>query len=237
MIAIYDFDGTLTPYALPKYEIFSKCGVNEIEGALRGKKIMEEENMSLYEAYFEAYRRYLSESNIMFNREAVCLGAKDVNLNSGVLEYLKNLRYDNSGIKHYVVTSGFEEYIRDTPINDYLDGVFGTTFSIKDGLYDKVERLMDEKEKIEAIKEIEKLNNVSCKDIIYFGDGLTDKDAFSYVHGNGGKTVFVSASKKEDETYKIFNNLGIVDECFDLDYSRDSELYNFIKNVSNKGTK
>ena len=29
MIVIYDFDGTLTPYSLPQYEIIKKCGYNE----------------------------------------------------------------------------------------------------------------------------------------------------------------------------------------------------------------
>lgn len=29
MIIIYDFDGTLTPYSLPQYEILKKCGYND----------------------------------------------------------------------------------------------------------------------------------------------------------------------------------------------------------------
>ncbi len=236
MIVIYDFDGTLTPYALPKYEIFKKCGITEVEGALRGKKIMEEEGLSLYEAYFEAYRRYLVESNIPFNREAVCLGANDVELNKGVLEYFNELNYDNTGLKHYVVTSGFEEYIKDTPINEFLDGIFGTTFTIKDGLYNKVNTLMNEEYKVEAIKKIEEINKVSTKEIIYFGDGLTDKDAFKYVYNNGGKTVFVSKNKKEDEIYKKFNREGIISECFDIDFSSSSELYKYIEILCNKDT-
>lgn len=229
MIVIYDFDGTLTPYPLPKYEIFNKCGIDEIEGALRGKKIMEEEHLSLYEAYFEAYRRYLEESNIPFNRDSVCLGAKNVQLNKGVMEYLDDLCFDKTGIKHYVVTSGFEEYIRDTPIMKYIDDVYGSTFSIKDELFDKVQVLMNEEYKVDTIKMIENINGVSTKDIIYFGDGLTDKDAFNYVHNNGGKTVLVCDNKKDNETYRIFNELGIVDECFNLDYGRDSEIYDYIK--------
>ncbi len=227
MVVIYDFDGTLTPYPLPKYEIFKKCGIDEIEGALRGKKIMEEENMSLYEAYFEAYRRLLSENDIPFNRESVCLGANNVILNKGVLEYFEDLCYKKSGIKHYVVTSGFEEYIRDTPVFEYLDDVYGSTFTIKDDLFDKLEVLMNEEYKVDTIKEIEKINGIKTSEIIYFGDGLTDKDAFYYVHNNGGISVFVG--NVEDKAYKKFVELGIVDECFELDYSRNSGLYNYIK--------
>lgn len=31
MIIIYDFDGTLTPYSLPQYEIIKKCGYDDNE--------------------------------------------------------------------------------------------------------------------------------------------------------------------------------------------------------------
>lgn len=230
MIVIYDFDGTLTPYPLPKYEIFKKCGIDEIEGAMRGKLIMEEENLSLYEAYFEAYRRYLKENNIPFNRESICLGADKVELNDGVIEYFKDLCSTKTGIKHYVVTSGFEEYIRDTKINPYLDGVYGSTFTVKNGVYDTLEVLMDEEYKIEAIKNIVEINNADIKDVIYFGDGLTDKDAFKYVHDNGGKSIFVRKNKENDEDIKILRSQGIIDYCFDLKYGKDSEIYNFIKN-------
>lgn len=230
MIVIYDFDGTLTPYPLPKYETFHKCGITEFEGALRGKKIMEEENLSLYEAYFVAYRRYLEENNLPFNRESVCLGADNVTLNKGVLEYFQTLCSEKTGIKHYVVTAGFEEYIRDTPVFPYLDDVYGSTFTEVDGIYDEIDVLMNDENKVDTIKEIEKLNNVSTSDIVYFGDGLTDKDAFMYVHNNGGKSVLLSNSRESKE-YQYFENLGIIDECFGLDFSVDSELYNYIKSL------
>lgn len=29
MIIIYDFDGTLTPYAFPKFKILEKCGLKD----------------------------------------------------------------------------------------------------------------------------------------------------------------------------------------------------------------
>lgn len=231
MIVIYDFDGTLTPYPLPKYGIFKKCGITEYDVALRGKELMEKENLSVYEAYFTVYRKYLEENNIPFNRDSVCLGANDVKLNDGVLEYFEDLCFDKTGIKHYVITSGFEEYIRYTPIAKYLNDVYGTTFTIKDELYDEVDVLMNDKRKVDLLKKIEKLNNVSTSDIVYFGDGLTDKDAFMYVHSNGGKSVLVSANKEESEVYRTFKNLGIIDECFEQDYSVDSEIFNYIKSL------
>lgn len=230
MIVIYDFDGTLTPFPLPKYEIFYKCGITEFDVALRTKEIIDKEHLSLYEAYYEAYRRYLKENNFPFNRESVCLGADNVTLNKGVLEYFEDLCYENTRIKHYVITSGLEEYIKYTPISKYLDDVYGTSFTIKDDLYDEIKVLMDDTSKVPAIKKIEEMNNVSTKDIIYFGDGLTDKDAFTYVHNNGGKSVLLVDGKDLKE-YKYFKELGIIDEYFERDFTRDSKLYNYIKSI------
>ena len=54
MIIIYDFDGTLTPYSLPQYEIIKKCGYNEEKLINR---VAEEltNSKGLYEAYYKCY--------------------------------------------------------------------------------------------------------------------------------------------------------------------------------------
>lgn len=52
MIIIYDFDGTLTPYSLPQYEIIKKCGYDDNKLTERIKsKISENNSLNLYQAY------------------------------------------------------------------------------------------------------------------------------------------------------------------------------------------
>ena len=77
MIVIYDFDGTLTPYSLPQYEIIKKCGYNEEKLINR---VAEEltNSKGLYEAYYKCYTEILLENNILLTKENVCLGADKV---------------------------------------------------------------------------------------------------------------------------------------------------------------
>ena len=53
-IIIYDFDGTLTPYKLPKFEILDKCGIKEgLNNPIIRTKAQEKVNKTgtnLYEA-------------------------------------------------------------------------------------------------------------------------------------------------------------------------------------------
>ena len=44
MIIIYDFDGTLTPYSFPKYQILKECGYDEIKFKIKIAQIKQEKN-------------------------------------------------------------------------------------------------------------------------------------------------------------------------------------------------
>ena len=58
-----------------------------------------------------------------------------MNFNKGVLDYFKIVQYKKTGIKNYIVTSGLQEYIYETPIKNYIQGAYGVTFKEKDGIY------------------------------------------------------------------------------------------------------
>lgn len=228
MIMIYDFDGTLTPYSLPNYEVLSKCGYDGKSIMVEVNKIINEQSVDLYTAYYRAFRQILESNGIAFSKESICIGVDKVQFNKGILEYFNHLCFQKRGIKHYVVTSGFEDYIKETPIARYLDDVLGTNFYVVNGKYTTIKRLISNERKIEAIEEIRKSNGVRISDIVYFGDGLTDVDAFLYIHNNGGKAILVCDGGKSNEAYASIHGLGIIDECFDLDYSEDSDLYKYV---------
>lgn len=109
MIIIYDFDGTLTPYSLPQYEILKKCGYNDETLNLRIENEVNNKNdMNLYEVYYKCYRDILHENDILMTRDNICLGADKVQYNNGVLEYFKKFQSSKTGIKHYIITSGLK---------------------------------------------------------------------------------------------------------------------------------
>ena len=227
MIVIYDFDGTLTPYSLPQYEIIKKCGYNEEKLINR---VAEEltNSKGLYEAYYKCYTEILLENNILLTKENVCLGADKVKFNNGVIEYFKNFQSRKTGVKHYIVTSGIKDYVNKTVIGKYVDGVYGVTFNEENGIYKDIDILLTDKKKADVIKHVQK-DNKETNNIIYFGDGLTDSFAFEYVHSIGGKNVFIATKNESMETYKKLNVKGIIDKCFEPDFSMDSELSKYIQ--------
>ena len=66
---------------------------------------------------------------------------------------------------------------------------------------------------------------------IYIGDGFTDYYAMKHIHGNGGKTILVHQNENDLDIYNEVNKENIVDYCEIADYSKDSRLYNSIKNA------
>ena len=227
MVIIYDFDGTLTPYSLPQYEIIKKCGYNEemlmnrIEEKLTNSK-------SLYEAYYKCYIEILLENNILLTKANVCLGADKVEFNNGVIEYFKNFQSQTTGVKHYIVTSGIKDYVDKKVIRKLVDGVYGVTFNEENGIYKDIDMLLTDKKKVDFIKQVQK-DNQETNNIIYFGDGLTDGFAFEYVHSIGGKNVFIATKKESMETYKQLNVKGIIDKYFEPDFIMSSKLSKYIQ--------
>lgn len=227
MIIIYDFDGTLTPYSLPQYELLEKCGYDEEKLMNRIKKELNN-NKELYSVYYKCYMEILAENKIPMTKENICLGAKNVQFNNGVLEYFKSFQTSNTDIKHFIVTSGIQAYVDETHIRKFVNGVYGVTFIEENGLYKKIDALVTDKKKVDVIKQIQNENNES-NNIIYFGDGLTDRYAFEYVHSIGGKNIFITSNEQSMDNYKKLNVDKIINECFEPDFRLGAEISEYIK--------
>lgn len=229
MIIIYDFDGTLTPYSLPQYESFKKCGYEAEDVQVRVKEELDKGSENMYVAYFKCYRDILEENGMDFTKKNICLGAENIEYNKGVIDFFSKYQSSNCNIKNYIVTSGIVDYIDSTVIRKYIDGVYGV---ILDYSGESSDKLVTDKGKVEAIKQIHSENVDDT--IIYFGDGLTDKFAFEYVHEIGGITVFIASNKDSLNYYNSLNKEGIIDKYFKADFSSDGEIDIFISSLIEK---
>lgn len=232
MIIIYDFDGTLTPYSLPQYEIIKKCGYDDNKLIERIKNEINANNsLNLYQAYFKCYVDILKEHNIELNMDSICLGVDKTRFNKSVEEYFYRMQFSKTGIKHYIITSGIKEYVKRTSIGSLVNDIYGVTFKRDGEKITEIDFLVTDKKKVDIIKEIAQEN--SNKNIVYLGDGLTDADAFEYVHSISGKSIFIMANNDAIENYKKLKKQGIIDEGFDADFSEGSDLDNFLKVLIN----
>lgn len=225
MIVFYDFDGTLTPYPIPQYEIISKCNIDYEAFYNRVIEITQKMHMSVYEAYYDVFKKVLMENGFKFNKDVISLGAENVTYSNGVMEFVPALKI--MGIKQYVITSGYKDYVLKTSVAKYLDGVEGTEF--KDDNNDgKIDKILIDEDKVTCIKDICTKENFPYNKVVYIGDGLTDKDAFTFVHQNGGKAIFVGNQNAE---FEALNSYNVIDEIFARDFSLDAKLFSYIEEL------
>ena len=229
MVIIYDFDGTLTPYSLPQYDVLKKCGYDDEKLMERINAFIESNSsLNLYEAYYKCYMDILTENGISFTKDNVCQGADRVTFNKGVVDYFERFQSSRTGVKHYILTSGVQDYVKETQIGKLVDGIFGVTFKYENGKYTEIDTLMSDKKKVDIIKNIQ-TKNPKETDFMYFGDGLTDKYAFEYMHNIGATSVFIASNESSESNYKQLNTNGIIDKYFTADFTLNSELSRFMK--------
>lgn len=237
-IIIYDFDGTLTPYPMPKFEILKKCGIENyatnsmLKSAVKQK--MEEEHINSCEAIYNLYFETIKNAGYELKNENFSLGAESVEYNPGVIKFLSHL--NENGIDNYIVSSGIKPYLEHVKIvtEKLINDIYATEFCYdENNIVNGIKYLMTDVRKVEAIKDIIKNSDLKdCSNVIYVGDGLTDYYAFEYVHNNGGKAIYLYQNDK-DTNIDIMRKKGIIDLFCKPDYTLESKLSEYIKKECN----
>lgn len=232
-IIIYDFDGTLTPYPMPKFEILKKCGVENYAKDSRFisivKQKIQENNVDFYTAIYELLFETIKSAGFPLTDETFLLGVENIEYNLGVHEFLSYL--NNNDVDNYIVSSGIKSYLKNTNIASLFKEIYATEFSYNEkNIVNGIKYSMTDKNKVAAIKEIVKKNELEdCSNVIYVGDGLTDAYAFDYVHNNGGKSIYVYQDENDSNIAKI-KSKKIVDLFVKANYTLNSELSKYIIN-------
>lgn len=231
-IVIYDFDGTLTPNPVTKFEILEKCGynggVNNLELVENFQNRYKKETDNFYEAIYKTFIEMVNKTSYKMIDSNICLGADRMEFNPGVMEFFESVKNDD--VFNYILSSGLKSIIQKTKVAKFFDEIYGTTFMYdKDGVAYDIDCLIDDQAKafyIEKIVKDNKKNN--CSDVMYIGDGLTDYYAMEYVKNNGGTTIFVYYDEDSYDLLKARES-GVVSYFFKADYSSNGELSEFIR--------
>ena len=224
-IIIYDFDGTLTPYPIPQFEILDKLG---IKGGLTNKnflcKIKQESinnNIDTYSALYKEVIYLFKKNNIELTDNNINIGVNNLKYNKGVEEFLNYL--NNNNIKNYIISSGIQKSLENTKIAKYFDKIYATTFTYQNNIINGINYIMTDENKVEAIKDIINKNNINTNNIIYIGDGLSDYYAFEYIYNNGGTTILINNDNIIDDKLKNLSTL-----ITNNDFSINSNIFNYI---------
>ena len=238
-IFIYDFDGTFTPYPITRFKILECCGWSGVDDfKLLKDKIKEKminDSLGQYEAIYDCFFEVIKEAGYLLNDDNVSLGAGELEYNSGVVPFLRNISAYN--VKNYLVSSGIKVLLNRTIISKYFTDIYATTFKYnQDNLIEGIDFLMTDKKKVAAIKEILKCNGIAeddCRNVVFVGDGLSDLYAMEYVKEHGGISVCVYLDDNSD-VVSIAKEKDVVNLFAYADYSEGSLLNNYLKEAYNE---
>ncbi|MEG0169332.1 HAD family hydrolase [Anaerorhabdus sp.] len=227
-IIIYDFDGTLTPYSVPKIDLMDKIGCTFEQYEAKMKEwLIAHPGKDIFDSYYMTFLNVLSEYGYPLTDETFAMGGNLTNFNPGVLEYFEDTK---DLAQHYLVSSGFQVPLEHSAVSKYFTKIYGTIFSYDaNHVATGIAYAMNDKRKVDKIQEIcamNHLDDLNLENVVYIGDGLTDAYAMSFVKEHGGTPIFVYQPHETSDAFEQLKNKGIVDIAFVADYSKGTDLYN-----------
>lgn len=223
-------------------------------------------------AFIDRIMTHLKKNNLKVTNQDLRNLGKKVKFLPGVTDIFQRLKTFVDGskefqeayiqIEFYIISGGFEEIIKGTPIANEMKDIFGCTFDDRRGdLIIKSILTFTEKTKclyainkgisgIELRRNPYRVNDVFPKEkrripfnnMIYLGDGPTDIPCFSIIQQSGGTTIGVLKYKKERgeiildkwRTWAIVRGGRTTLGPYLPDYRKDSDLYIILQNAVEK---
>ena len=250
---IYDFDKTLCDKDMQEYSFIPALGMDSEHFWNKTTELINKEKMDKILGYMYMMLKEAKENELSINKNYLNSLGKDINFFPGVLTWFERVNEYGKKIglkiEHYIVSSGLREIIRGTPISKYFKEIYACEFLYnEDGNAIWPKMSVNYTAKTQFISRINKgvldisddnnLNKamldenrrISTKNMIYFGDGLTDIPSMRMTRENGGYAIAVYQNNNKE----IVNDL-LLDDRIDFHseaiYNEDSELDKLIKNI------
>ena len=250
---IYDFDKTLCDKDMQEYSFIPALGMDSEHFWNKTTELISKEKMDKILGYMYMMLKEAKENELSINKNYLNSLGKDINFFPGVLTWFERVNEYGKKIglkiEHYIVSSGLREIIKGTPISKYFKEIYACEFLYnEDGNAIWPKMSVNYTAKTQFISRINKgvldisddnsLNKamldenrrISTKNMIYFGDGLTDIPSMRMTRENGGYAIAVYQNNNKE----IVNDL-LLDDRIDFhseaNYNEDSELDKLIKNI------
>lgn len=167
---------------------------------------------------------------------------KDVDkmLYPGVPAFFDDIKSEHPGcrISHNIVSVGIRHILAHSALGPHVDEIFGYTFfdDLTEGdEIDEIRSTSSSSEKVPAVVAISygKFNDeyeFPISNMVYVGDGQTDKPAFRFVRKRGGLAICVYDPNKEGAFEKAKKLKSSVHFIVPANYERGSALWHVISN-------
>ncbi len=248
---MYDFDKTLCTTDMQDYSFIPGLGLSPNAFWNMSRNMAEQNHMDRILAYMYLMVTKAREKNQPIRKDDLVRLGSDIELYPGVVDWFEriNTYAQNQGaiVQHYIISSGLKEIIQGSVVSRFFQEIFACSFHYnEEGMADwpavtvnyttKTQFLFRINKNVVDISHDVELNQyipeedrpVPFKNMIYFGDGLTDVPCMKLVKNNGGVSVAVYTEKKKADELLRDRRVNFIAPA---NYEKDGELDLLIKKV------
>ncbi|MBR6916704.1 MAG: haloacid dehalogenase-like hydrolase [Clostridia bacterium] len=241
---MYDFDRTLSPKDMQEYAFIPALGMDAPSFWKECDRVTKKYSMDPILSYMYKMLE-LSEGRQIVTRDSLRAIGKEVKLFSGVATWFSRVNEyaKERGLipEHYIISSGLKEIIEGTPIAGEFRMIYAASFCFNEKgvpfwpatavnytsktqfLYRINKGVLDTADnKIVNEYMPEEHRRIPFRNMIYFGDGITDIPTMKLTKANGGHSVAVYQNDRSVADRMLLD--GRVDYVIKADYSKGSEM-------------
>ena len=252
IIAImYDFDKTLCTRDMQEYTFFPNLGIEAADFWNDANKLRENNKMDQVLSYMYLMFRKTVDNNRSLKKDYLRQMGENIELFPGlddwferINEYGRSLGFE---IEHYIISSGVKDIIEGSSIAEEFKNIYACEYMFSErgtAIWPKVaiNYTMKTQYVFRISKGVDSLNDdafvnskvaeadrrVLYRNMIYFGDGITDVPCMRLIKDKNGKSIAVYPRGKKDKVASLLRD-DRVNYIALADYSENSELENIVK--------
>lgn len=251
---IYDFDKTLCSKDMQEYSFIPNLNMTSNTFWNEVSNFTKEEKMDKILGYMYMMIKKSQEINKDITIPYLNSLGSSVELFPGVLNWFNNIneygKKIDLEIEHYIVSSGIKEIIKGTSIAKYFKEIYACEFLYVNNVAVWPKQSINYTAKTQYISRINKgvldiaddvtLNKmmsdderrISSKNMIYFGDGLTDIPSMKMTRSYGGYAIAVYQNN-DTKLVKELINENRIDFYAKANYNENEELDKIVKTILN----
>lgn len=248
---MYDFDNTLCTADMQNYSFIPGLGMAPEDFWQMSRRLAEEAGMDRILAYLYLMVKKAREKGNPIRRGALKALGRDIELYPGVAEWFARINGFGAArgmeIQHYIISSGLKEIIEGSVIAPWFQEIYACDFhydekgeadwpALEVNYTTKTQFLFRINKGVRSIFEDVELNRyvpeedrpVPFRNMIYFGDGMTDVPCMRLVKANGGKSIAVYTDRASVQSLLADQRVDFVARA---DYREGRELDCLVKAI------
>lgn len=253
---MYDFDKTLSTKDMQEYTFIPMVNMTPQEFWDSSNKLSKEQKMDKILAYMYTMLRKADQNDVSIQRKTFTECGRSIKFFPGLDSWFERIneygKVWGATVEHYIISSGLKEIIEGSPIGHEFKEIYGceyyydsngvakwpatvVNYTSKTQYLFRINKGVLDVSDDDAVNEMtpEDERPIPFRNMIYFGDGLTDIPCMKLVQVNGGKSIAVCDSNnvKSVENAKQLLLDGRVNYAEVADYREGSDLENLVKKI------